>query len=146
MRLVGKQVPKSVTIFLNMRHSLVGTREIKALCQELHKPSQERRLYLNISGIFLTNEALKSINTVLKSPEGLGGLIFSGRLTQDMQLALKYIIEAQSHDHAYPYYVSIMELNVHLPVIHHLVLLLRYDCLVMLDLGGSGELFKIEIQ
>ena len=59
--IISKQVPKSITILLNMQYSLVGTREIKALCQELHKPSQERRLVLNISGIFLTNEALDSI-------------------------------------------------------------------------------------
>ena len=142
VRLVSKQVPKSVTTFLNIENSLVGTREIKALCQELHKPSQERRLYLNISSIILTNEAFDSVNTVLRSHGGLEGLIFSGCLTHDMRCALKYIIEAQSHDHTCPHYVSITELNVHLSVIHHLVLLLRYDYLTMLDLAGSGELFK----
>lgn len=124
-----------------MENSLVGTLEIKALCQELHKPSQERRLYLNISGIFLTDEAVDSISTVLKSHGGLGSLIITGCLTHNMQLALKYIIEAQNHNPGFTA-VSITELNVKLPVIHHLVLMLRFDHLTMLDLSGSGKLFK----
>ena len=141
VRLISKQVQKSNTIYLNMESSFVGPLEIKALCQELHKPSQARRLYLNISDMFLTNEAIDAINTVLRSDAGLDGLIITGCLIYDMQLALKYIIEAQSHCHACPY-VSITELNVQLPVSHHLVLLLRCDCLSTLDLSGSKMLFK----
>jgi hypothetical protein len=129
-------------IHLNLSHSLVKAPEIRALSLELRKQAQKHNVILNISDIRLTTEALHSVKTIFNSRSAMGGLIISGSLIDDMQLALKYIIEGVVSYHLC-HYISITDLNVSVPVLHHLVLLLVSGCfLSMVDLSGSASVFR----
>ena len=142
VRLACAQMVDSEVIHLNLSHCLIKAPEIRALCFELHKRAQKHNVFLNISGIRLTTEALHSIKTIFNSRSAIGGLMFTGYLAEDMQLALKYIIEGVVSYHVCRY-ISINDLHAPIPVLHHLVLLLvSGHCLTMVDLTGSPNLFK----
>ena len=93
VRLACAQMLDSEVLHLNLSYSLMKTPEIRALSLELSKRAQKQNVYLNISGIRLIIEALHSIKTIFSSKLVMGGLIMSGSMMDDMQLALKYIIE-----------------------------------------------------
>jgi hypothetical protein len=68
--------------------------------------------------------------------------MFNGSLTDDMQLALKYIIEGVV-SYNICHYISITDLNVSVPVLHHLVLLLVSGrSLNTVNLSGSANVFR----
>ena len=141
VRLACRQEQISDTFVLNMSHTVVRAPEIKALSQELCKPAHRRILYVNIKNVQLTNEALHCINTMFNSQSALLGLLFTGCLVDNMQLALKYIIEGLSSNPVCEYLVM-NDCNVSLPLTHHLVLLLSCHRLKTLDLAGGEDLFK----
>jgi hypothetical protein len=64
VRLACAQMQGLEVIHLNLSHSLVKAPEIRALSLELRKQAQKHNVFLNISGIRLTIEALHSIKTI----------------------------------------------------------------------------------
>ena len=142
VRLACAQMQDSEVLLLNLSYSPIKTPEIRALSLELCKPAQKPNVYLNISDIRLTNEALYSIKTFFNSNSAIGGLIITGCMIDDMQLALKYITEGVV-SYRLCHYLSITDLNVSSPVLHHLILLLVSGrCLTTVDLAGSANVFK----
>ena len=142
VRLACARMLDSEVILLNLSHSLIKTPEIRALSFELRKQAQKQNVFLNIHFIRLTTEALHSIKMIFNSRSAIAGLMFNGYLVEDMQLALKYIIEGVVSYHRCRY-ISINDLDVSVPVLHHLVLLLVSGrCLTMVDLAGSANVFK----
>ena len=127
-------------LLLNLAKCVLRSLEVKALCQELCKPAQEHKLLLNISFVRLKNEALNSIRTILSSQSALVGLIIAGDSIENIHLALKYITEGVSSN-PYCRFLALLELNVLLPVAHHLVLLAYLGELTFLELSGSKMLF-----
>jgi hypothetical protein len=142
VRLACAQMPDSEILHLNLSHSLIKTPEIRALSLELCKQAQKQNVFLNISGMPLTTEALHSIKTMFNSRSAIGGLMISGCSIEDMQLALKYIIEGVI-SYRLIKYISIPDLNVSVPVLHHLLLLLVSGrSLSVVDLAGSVNVFR----
>ena len=116
-------IQSSAYCVLNLSHCMLKDKEIKALSQELCKPIRNRRnLSLKLDLNFLTKQALQSIRAVLMSVSGVFGLIVSGFMLEDIQLALKYIIEGLNPNPLS--YLSINDIWVPVPIAHHLVLLL----------------------
>lgn len=142
VRLACAQLQGLEVLHLNLSYSLIKAPEIRALSLELRKRAQKQNIFLNISGIRLTIEALHSIKTIFNSKSAIGGLIISRCMTDDIQLALKYIIEGVVSYHLC-HYISITDLDVSSPVLHYLVLLLVSGrCLTMVDLAGSANVFR----
>ena len=127
-------------VVLNLSSCMLKVQEIKALSQELCKPIQNHNLCLNFSYVCLTKQALQSIRTVLTSQSGVFGLIVTGFMIEDMQVALKYFIEGLNPKSLT--YLSINDVFWPVPIIHHLVLLLYSgQYLKTLNLCGCGVVF-----
>ena len=127
-------------LLLNLTSCLLRSLEVKALCQELCKPVHAHKfLLLNISLIPLKNDVLDSLKSVLASQPALFGLMIAGYTMENIQLALKCIIEGISSKQ-YCKYLTIIELNVPMPVAHHLTLLVYCCHLSTLELSGSRSL------
>jgi hypothetical protein len=142
VRLACAQMADSEFILLNLSHSLIKAPEVRALSLELRKQAQKPNVLLNIHFIRLTTETLHSIKTIFHPKSAVGGLMFNGYFAEDMQLALKYIIEGVI-SYNLCHYISINDLDVSVPVLHHLVLLLVSGrCLTMVDLSGSANVFR----
>ena len=134
-------VQKPATVIIDLSSSLLGTREIKALAQELCKPMQKQSLGLKMPFVTLTNEALQIIRKLMNSQPGICGLIFTGYMIDDIQLAFKYFIEDLNNSGILQ--LSVTEICTSQPLTHHLVLLLDYcQQLHTLNLSGSKILFK----
>ena len=132
-------------VYLNLSSSPLKTREIKALSQELCKPIRNRNLSVKLAYIRLSKEDLQLIGTVLKSQSGLLALTVSGFMIEDIQLAMKHVIEGLVRPNSLGY-LGINDIDLYSrhasPIIHHLVLLLcsSWD-LGTLNLCGSKQLF-----
>ena len=132
-------------IFLDLSGSLLKVREIKALSQELCRPIRTRNLSVKLSYVWLSNESLHLIGTVLRSESGLSTLTVSGFMIEDIKLAMKYIIEGLVRPNSLTY-LGINDIDLESrhasPIVHHLVLLLCSSrSLTSLNLCGSKKLF-----
>jgi hypothetical protein len=133
-------IQRSTYCVLNLSYCMLKDKEIKALSQELCKPIRNRNLSLNLTSNFLTKQILQSIRAVLTSGSGVYGLIVSGFLLEDIQLALKYFIEGLNPNPLV--YLSINEIQWPVPIAHHLVLLLHSgQYLSTLNLCGCRGIF-----
>jgi hypothetical protein len=134
-------IQRSTYCGLNLSCCMLKDKEIKALSQELRKPIQNRRkLNLKLDFIFLTKQALQSIRAVLMSGSCVYGLMVSGCLLEDIQLALKYFIEGLNPNPLL--YLSINDIFLPVPIAHHLVLLLHSgQYLTTLNLCGCHGIF-----
>jgi hypothetical protein len=142
VRLACAQMTDSEVLHLNLSRSLLKAPEIRALSLELRKRAQKHNVYLNFNFIRLTTGALHSIKTIFHPRSAVGGLMISGYLAEDMQLALKYIIEGVI-SYNLCQYISINNLNVSVPVLHHLVLLfVSGRSLNTVNLSGSTNVFR----
>jgi hypothetical protein len=123
---------------------MLKEKEIKALSHELCKPTQNQNLTLNLTSNFLTKQALQYIRAVFTpgSGSGVSGLSVSGFLLEDIQLALKYIIEGLNSKPLL--YLTITDISFpdNVPIAHHLVLLLLSgQHLNTLNLTGCLKIF-----
>ena len=134
-------IQTSSYIVLNLSRCMLKSQEIKALSQELCKKRiWNHNLCLNLTYVKLTKEALHSIRAMLASQSGIYGLIVTGFMIDDLQLALKYIIEVLHHKSLT--YLSINELALPVPISHHLTLLLYSNqCITSLNLCGCRPAF-----
>ena len=135
-------LPRSSFVVLNLSSCMLKTQEIRALSQELCKQiMKHHNLCLNLTYVWLTKEALQSLREILARQSGVFGLVVTGTMIQDLQLALKYIIEVLHH-HNTLIYLSINELLLPVPIVHHLVLLLHCgQYLTSLNLCGCITTF-----
>jgi hypothetical protein len=136
---------ESAHVYLDLSSSLLKTREIKALSQELCKPIRNHNLSVNLSYIWLSKEDFRFIGTMLKSESGLLAFSVTGYMIEDIKLAMKYIIEGLVRPKSLGF-LGLCDIDVlsrHAsPIIHHLVLLLcSIRDLGTLNLCGSKKLF-----
>ena len=137
-----QRVQKPTIVIFDLSSCLLRTREIKALAQELGKPMRKQSLALKMMFVRLTNDALRIIRKLISSQPGLWGLILTGCMIDDIQLAFKYFIEELNNSCIHQLSVTQI-LASQQPVTHHLVLLLNYcQQLKDLNLSGSKAVFR----
>ena len=124
-------------VYLDLSNAVLAHMEIKALMQELHKPSPNN-VYLNINGVFLTTYALHCLNTLFHPLSCLIGLELSCTEILNIPIAMKYFIEGYARTRC----KSLTLGYCHSNVIHHMILLLTCSRqLRVLNLTFSTSLF-----
>ena len=126
-------------IYLDLSCAVISNREIKALTQEMHKPSPAKNnVYLNIHGVFLTSYALHCLSTLFDQRSCLIGVELSCSEILNIHLAMKYFIEGYARSRCN----SLTLGECHSNVIHYMVLLLTCSRqLCVLSLISSPSLF-----
>ena len=132
---------KPIAVYLNLSVALLTVTEIKALAQELSKPAQSHNVSLDIRCIpdATRNSSLHAISTMFNAKSCLEGLNIDMVNVEDIQLAMKYIVEACARSHCRHLGVGYCPSSV----IHHFLLLLT--CEQMESLNLYGLFFNLEV-
>ena len=127
-------------MYLDLSCCIIGDVEIKALAQELCKPSLRHNVDLNIMGNHISINALRSLNMLFNYQSCLVGINVNYSLIEDIDLAGKYLIEGVGYK-SWCKYLSLIACRFQPTIVFQLVLLLRCQFLKTLDLSCSGNLF-----
>lgn len=124
-------------LYLQCSRCMIGDIEMKALTQELHKPALKGNVILSLGDVYLSTNALHSLDNVFNPCSCLYGLTISGNQLGDVILAAKIIINGYYHSRCeyLEFYHCCSK------VVYHIILLLRSPQLKSLNLCHSYELF-----
>ena len=132
---------KAILVYLDLSVALLMNTEIKALTQELGKPALSHNVCLDIRGVHLATRtsSLHAISTMFNPKSCLEGLVIDMIDVEDIQLAMKYIVEACARSHCRHLGVGYCPSRV----IHHFLLLLM--CRLVENLNLNDLFFNLEV-
>ena len=125
-------------MYVDLSNTLLMGREIKALTQELSKPTSSHNVYLNINRVIFSINSLHSLKAIFNSKSCLYGIECASKYQfEDTKLAMKYITEGYAKSNCRHLTLGTCSSDI----IHYLLLLLRCRCLDILSLPQSSDLF-----